>query len=130
MLSAMAKCPIRREIITVRGQTYVSCILTLHTPLRLASVYPPPLGWGGGGEDTLAGVGGQYFGRRETKDCPLTVIISLRSYVDDGSVVREEGEVDNVPGRPDVLQARRHSLVNQDVPLLVHVQALQQCRHL
>jgi hypothetical protein len=24
------------------------------------------------------GGGGQYFGRRETKDCPLTVIISLR----------------------------------------------------
>jgi hypothetical protein len=24
------------------------------------------------------GMGGQYFGRRETKDCPLTVIISLR----------------------------------------------------
>jgi hypothetical protein len=24
-------------------------------------------------------VGGQYFGRRETQDCPLTVIISLRA---------------------------------------------------
>ncbi len=34
-------------------------------------------------QDTLArrrgGWGGQYFGRRETLDCPLTVIISLRS---------------------------------------------------
>jgi hypothetical protein len=27
------------------------------------------------------GVGGQYFGRRETKDWPLTVIISLRFFL-------------------------------------------------
>jgi hypothetical protein len=54
-----------------------------HSPLRPASVYPPPLlggGGGGGGHTRWAerGMGGQYFGRRETKDCPLTVIISLR----------------------------------------------------
>jgi hypothetical protein len=51
---------------------------------------PTPLSarlcWGGGGGgDTLAGRregwdrGGQYFGRRETYDCPLTVLISLRA---------------------------------------------------
>jgi hypothetical protein len=51
----------RREIITVRGQSYVclssSKILTPHPPLRPASVHPLPLlggGGGGGREDTLA----------------------------------------------------------------------------
>ncbi len=40
----------------------------------------PPAFVGGGGHTRRAerGVGGQYFGRRETQDCPLTVIISLR----------------------------------------------------
>ncbi len=40
----------------------------------------PPAYVGGGGHTRRAerGVGGQYFGRRETQDCPLTVIISLR----------------------------------------------------
>jgi hypothetical protein len=51
-----------------------------HPPLRPACV--PPTFVGGGGVDTFAGRrggwgGGQYFGRRETQDCPLTVIISL-----------------------------------------------------
>ncbi len=51
-----------------------------HPPLRPASVYPPPLLRAGGRQTRRAerGVGGQYFGRRETQDCPLTVIISLR----------------------------------------------------
>jgi hypothetical protein len=51
-----------------------SKILTPHPPLRPASVYPPPLLRR---EDRLAGRrggwGGQYFGRREKQDCPLTV---------------------------------------------------------
>ncbi len=68
--------PTRRDIITVRGQSYVS---------RLPKYWPPypPAFVGGGGHTRRAerGVGGQYFGRRETQDCPLTVIISLRSYL-------------------------------------------------
>ena len=56
-----------------------SKILTPHPPRKPASVSSPPLFRG---EDTLAGRrggwgGGQYFGRREIQDCPLTVIISL-----------------------------------------------------
>jgi hypothetical protein len=44
---------------------------------------PPPSSpgeCGGGGTHSPGGegVGGQYFGRRETKDCPLIVIVSLR----------------------------------------------------
>ncbi len=43
---------------------------------------PPPPNKGGGytlhTRRAERGVGGQYFGRRETQDCSLTVIISLR----------------------------------------------------
>jgi hypothetical protein len=46
-------------------------------------VYPPPVLGGGGGRR----VGGQYFGRRETYDCPVTVIISLRLYWISGLVL-------------------------------------------
>ncbi len=53
-----------------------SKILTPHPPLRPAIVYPPPLV---GGEDTLArgrgGVGGHYFGRRETQLCTLHMYV-------------------------------------------------------
>ncbi len=54
----------RGEIITVRGQSYVSPtlssskILTPHPPLRPASVYPPPLLGGGGGHTRRAERGG------------------------------------------------------------------------
>jgi hypothetical protein len=53
----------RREIITVRGQSYVS---------RLPNIDPPPfyafVGGGGGRTHSPGGegVGGQYFGRRDT----------------------------------------------------------------
>jgi hypothetical protein len=73
--------PSRREIITVRGQSFVSRLPNIDPP----SPSPPgecvpPAFVGGGGQTRRAerGMGGQYFGRRETKDCPLTEIISLR----------------------------------------------------
>ncbi len=53
-------------------------------PGECVPVPPPLLGWGRGGAHTrLAerGMGGQYFGRRETQECPFTVIISLRFYL-------------------------------------------------
>jgi hypothetical protein len=51
-----------------------------HTPLYTASVSPPPQQRQGvQTRRAERGVGGQYFGRRETYDWPLTVIISLRS---------------------------------------------------
>ncbi len=72
----------RREIITVRGQSYVSRLPKYWpppTPLSARRLCTPAFVWGGGGHTRRAemGVGGQYFGRRETQDCPLTVIISL-----------------------------------------------------
>ncbi len=65
----------RREIITERGQSYVSRLPKYWppTPLSARRVCPPPPPPTKGGE----GVGGQYFGRRETWDWPLIVIISL-----------------------------------------------------
>jgi hypothetical protein len=56
----------RREIKTVRGQSYV---------LRLPKYCP--LLRGGHTRRVERGMGGQYFGRREKKDFPLTMI-SLR----------------------------------------------------
>ncbi len=56
-----------------------SKILTPHPPLRLASVSPPQQRRGyTHTRRAERGVGGQYFGRRATQDCPLTVITSLR----------------------------------------------------
>jgi hypothetical protein len=52
-----------------------------HPPLRPASVYPLPLLGGGHTRRAERGVGGQYFGRQETRDSPLTVITSLRNRV-------------------------------------------------
>jgi hypothetical protein len=51
-----------------------SKILTPHPPLRPARVYTPAF-VAGGGQTRRAerGMGGQYFGRREKQDCPLTV---------------------------------------------------------
>jgi len=72
----------RREIITVRGQSYVSRLPKdwPPTPLSARRVCPPPPTKAGGTHSPgrEEGVGGQYFGRRETKDCPLSVIISLQ----------------------------------------------------
>jgi hypothetical protein len=50
-----------------------SKILTPHP--RSASVCVSPAFVAGGGQTRRAerGMGGQYFGRREKKDCPLTV---------------------------------------------------------
>ncbi len=64
----------RREIITVRGQSYVSRLPKYWppTPLSAGRVCTPRLCcWGGGGGGRIhspggEGVGGQYFGRRET----------------------------------------------------------------
>jgi hypothetical protein len=51
-----------------------SQILTPHPPHRPASVYPPAFGAGGGHTRWLErGVGGQYFGRRQTQLCTLYV---------------------------------------------------------
>ncbi len=72
-----------------------SKILTPHPPLRPASLSSPASKAGGGylftvyisGGYTLAGRrggwGGQYFGRREKQDCPLTVkyVLCALSYV-------------------------------------------------
>ncbi len=58
----------RREIITVRGQSYVSRLPKYWPPTRrVCSVYPPAF-VGGEGHTRRAEkwVGGQYFGRRET----------------------------------------------------------------
>jgi hypothetical protein len=63
------------------------------SPWRWCYLYPPPLWEGGGGRRTRRaerGVGGQYFGRRETQDCPLTVILSLRSVASKKRKVKTE----------------------------------------
>ncbi len=75
----------RREIITVRGQSYVSRLPKYWPPTPSppsACVLPPPPQQSRGAHTRRAErrVGGQYFGRRKTQDCPLTVIISLRSW--------------------------------------------------
>ncbi len=48
-----------------------SKILTPHPPLRPASLSSPRNK--GGGYTLERGIGGQYFGRQEKQDCPLTV---------------------------------------------------------
>jgi hypothetical protein len=73
----------RREIIDCKRRNPTSLVFQNidppHPPFRPASVYPPPLlGEGGHTRRAERGVGGQYFGRRETLDCPLIGIISLR----------------------------------------------------
>ncbi len=55
-----------------------SKILTPHPLFRPVSVSPPPPPTKVHSRRAERGVGGQYFGRTETQDCPLTVLISLR----------------------------------------------------
>ncbi len=70
--------PNRREIIYCKRAILSlssSKILTPRPPLRLASVSspPPPTNAGVRTRRAERGMGGQYFGRRERQDCPLTV---------------------------------------------------------
>ena len=80
-VSALAKRARHREIIIVRGQFYVSRLPKYWppTPSLPRRVCPPPP-TKAGGTQSPGGEGGQLFGRRETQDCPLKEIISLRGH--------------------------------------------------
>ncbi len=63
------------RLFTVRGQSYLSPLPKYWSPIPLsASVSSlPPTKAGVHTRRAERGMGGQYFGRRERKDCPLTV---------------------------------------------------------